>query len=126
MRSNKKGFTLLELVIIIGIIGILAGVFVFSSFTGTQKRANDVRRKTDVKNIQTAMEQYFSTCGNVYPTGPFTSIECGSQTILSAVPKDPKTGADYTLTSTDGSSYSVCTDSLEYETPSEFCLENQQ
>jgi len=54
---NKKGFTLVELLIVMAIIAILA-VGSFASYNGVRASARDSRRKTDLENIRGALEQY--------------------------------------------------------------------
>ena len=54
---SKKGFTLIELLIVISILGILAGL-VAVNFNQARRRARDVARKSDLKQIQKAMELY--------------------------------------------------------------------
>jgi prepilin-type N-terminal cleavage/methylation domain-containing protein len=66
----KKGFTLVELLVTIAIIGILVVLGVVS-FTGTQRQARDVKAKSDTKQYQTALEQYANTHEDYYPS--FTS-----------------------------------------------------
>lgn len=54
----KKGFTLIELLIVIVIIGILAVIVVGLVATNSKNRANDARKKSIMREIQTALEQY--------------------------------------------------------------------
>jgi type II secretion system protein G len=58
MLKTKKGFTLIELLIVIVIIGILAVIVVGLVATGARNRANDARRKSIMREAQTALEQY--------------------------------------------------------------------
>jgi prepilin-type N-terminal cleavage/methylation domain-containing protein len=80
---TRSGFTLLELLVVISIIVILITLGL-SSFATAQKKGRDAKRKSDIKEIQTALEQYYSACGYVYPTVPggsnfYSSINCSSR-----------------------------------------------
>jgi len=101
----KKGFTLIELLVVISIIGVLVAVAI-SSYTGAQIKARDARRRSDMKAIQSTMEQYYSTTGaNNYATTLSTAFS------PLPVPTDPKS-APYTQYATTTylatSSYCVC------------------
>ncbi len=63
--DKQKGFTLLELLVVIGIIGLLAAILVIN-LTGARRRARDTKRVADVRNLQTAAEDYYSKNGK-YP-----------------------------------------------------------
>jgi len=62
---KQKGFTLLELLVVITIIGILAGVVVLNSIKGAA-RARDARRIQEVFQISRALQMYYSEKGK-YP-----------------------------------------------------------
>lgn len=62
----KKGFTLIELLIVIAIIISLAAVVVIQ-FTGAQGAARDTRRKSDLRQYQTALEKYANLNNGLYP-----------------------------------------------------------
>jgi type II secretion system protein G len=66
MLKTKKGFTLIELLIVIVIIGILAVIVVGLVATGARNRANDARRKSIMREVQTALEQ-FKVDNDTYP-----------------------------------------------------------
>jgi general secretion pathway protein G len=63
---NQKGFTIVELLIVIVVIGILAAL-VITTFTGIQKKARDTERQTDIKALHGQLEAYFAQNGK-YPT----------------------------------------------------------
>jgi prepilin-type N-terminal cleavage/methylation domain-containing protein len=99
MRSKNKGFTLIEMLIVIAIIGILAGI-VLTGVRGFQATARDTRRIGDVRNIQPLLELYFTRNGT-YP-GALTDLSG-----LGTVPTDPTSGSQYDY-SVDGAGLSYC------------------
>ncbi|QQR83139.1 prepilin-type N-terminal cleavage/methylation domain-containing protein [Candidatus Peregrinibacteria bacterium] len=62
---NKKGFTLIELMIVIVILGILVGT-ILPRITGGQDRARDVAAKTDLTSLAQALELFYADYG-YYP-----------------------------------------------------------
>ena len=64
-RTAKKGFTLIELLIVVVIIGILAAIAI-PKFANTKEKAYYAAMKSDLRNLVTAQEAYFSERGNVY------------------------------------------------------------
>lgn len=63
----KKAFTLLEMLVVIGIIAVLVGM-VTSSYSTAQKKARDAKRQADLKAFQNALEQCYSVNSYSYPT----------------------------------------------------------
>ena len=63
-RNNEKGFTLIELMIVIAIIGILAAIAI-PQFTNYKKRAANSASMSDLKNLATA-EEVYNTDNNTY------------------------------------------------------------
>lgn len=72
--KSKKGFTLIELMVVIAIIGLLTAIL-FANFTNIQKRSRDGQRKTDLRTIQHALELYRADQGS-YPTGIYGGTNC--------------------------------------------------
>ncbi|HEX3568157.1 MAG TPA: type II secretion system protein [Candidatus Saccharimonadales bacterium] len=66
LRKNQSGFTLVELLIVIVVIGILA-TLVITTYSGIQSKARDTKRQTDINAIQGQLEAYYAQNGN-YPT----------------------------------------------------------
>jgi prepilin-type N-terminal cleavage/methylation domain-containing protein len=64
-KKNYKGFTIVELLIVIVVIGILAAL-VLNSFRGVQERARDTKRRTDVNSQASQLEVYYTDNGG-YP-----------------------------------------------------------
>lgn len=68
----NKGFTLIELLIVITILGILA-TLTLASYSGTQEKARDGVRKSDLAQLKRAFELAKSDCqGNAYYPGDGT------------------------------------------------------
>jgi len=65
-KKNNKGFTIVELLIVIVVIGILA-LLVITTYSGIQAKARNAKRQTDVASIQTQLEAFFSQNG-YYPS----------------------------------------------------------
>ena len=66
-ESRESGFTLMELMIVMVIMSILAAI-VMGNYATSTKRGRDNRRKSDLRNIATALETYFNDKG-AYPLG---------------------------------------------------------
>lgn len=65
-QRNNRGFTIVELLIVIVVIGILAGL-VIVTYNGIQQKARDTERKTDVNALASHAEAYNAQAGN-YPS----------------------------------------------------------
>ncbi len=59
LKKNQSGFTIVELLIVIVIIGILAGL-VISTFVGVQQKARNSERQTDINTISGQLEAYYA------------------------------------------------------------------
>lgn len=85
----QPGFTLIELLIVIVIIGILTTLATVN-YIGVRERARDAQRKSDLSQIQTALE-FYRTDNNQYPA----TLPCGGSlkttetTYLNKIPCDP-------------------------------------
>ncbi len=68
----KRGFTLIEILVVIAIIGLLSSI-VLSSLNSARKNARDAQRMRSVNELQKALDIYFSVNGR-YPV----SLNCGA------------------------------------------------
>lgn len=111
---NKKGFTLMELLIVIMILGVLAALITGNFFTSL-KKGRDAKRKGDLEQIQRALEMYYED-KKAYPLAlTFGGKLCetsqcpvADKVYMQKVPNDPISGKDYQyLLSADGTSYKV-------------------
>jgi type II secretion system protein G len=108
---KNKGFTLVELLVVIAILGVLVTIGLVS-FTSAQARGRDTQRKSDLKQVSSALEVYFND-HNAYPSSSngrilgcpsTTSTACswgtgqltdGKTIYFKALPKDPINGSNY-------------------------------
>lgn len=98
----NRGFTLMELMIVIALIAILVTVGAGAYFASI-KTGRDTQRKGDLKQIQKAFEQYFADSGDMYPS----SCTVGPLYLPQGMPKDPNTGLVYAGTCT-ATTYCIC------------------
>ena len=99
---NDRGFTIVELLVVIVVIAILVALTLPNLF-GLQRRARDDDRKNDLKNIQSALETYYSD-NNVYPDAMADLVP----DYMQAVPDDPQ-GVGYTYAPTPAGCTDACT-----------------
>ncbi len=66
---DRKGFTLIELLIVVVIIGILAAIAI-PKFSNTKEKAYLAAMKSDLRNLVTAEEAYFSDYTTYTSSGP--------------------------------------------------------
>ena len=115
---SQTGFTLVELLIVVAIIGLLAtGVLMVMNPSTYFRNSRDARRKSDLQSIRTAVELFYA--GNSsYPTSGLGmqldlqaigsgSWVSGSVTYLQKTPVDPSSGAGYCYNKT-ASGYILC------------------
>ena len=130
-KTNSHGFTLLEILLVVGIIAILAGIVIVAINPARQlAQARNTERRSDIKQIKSAMEQFYidkgyypasttlsatTTLLEVCDTGASSSptgITCTGKLNLSelvpvyitAIPKDPQ------ATTTNSAGYKVAKD----------------
>lgn len=111
--KNKKGFTLVELLVVIAVISIIVGV-VIPRFKGMQDEANKGKAKAELKTLQTAVESfYMNQDPQVYPqtTGTLcqTYLNTASPVIVSTQLYDPflSDGGEYSYEIAPSGAYYV-------------------
>jgi len=102
-QQISRGFTIVELLIVIVVIGILAAITIVA-FNGVQTKARDAERATEVRALQTAFEMY-KTENGFYPIHAGGSDNQGYQMTqleavlvpkyLASMPQEPGSTAYY-------------------------------
>ena len=108
LSMKKFGFSLIELIIVIAILGILAGMM-SGNFFSSLRKSRDAKRKTDLENVKHALELYYNDYKK-YPVAVDNKISVdGSSGIdwgnkfedekgtlyMQKLPEDPKASSDY-------------------------------
>lgn len=88
--GGQRGFTLIEILVVVSIIGLLASV-VLVGLGGFRERGRDARRIADLRSLQNGLEIYYAK-NNEYPATLDTIVSAGIG--VNKIPKDPL-GRDY-------------------------------
>lgn len=100
---NKRGLTLIELLIVVSIIGLLSGVMVIN-VSKWRARTRDSQRVADVRTIQNALAMYQDDFGGFYPSCDITVINGSSDClsvalnavgVITVMPTDPVNSGNY-------------------------------
>ena len=103
-NTTRKGFTLIELLIVVVIIGILAAIAI-PKFANTKEKAYLASMKSDLRNMATVQEGYFSDY-QVYTTGTATNQGGTTSSLAGFV---PSAGVRVAATATGGTGWSATT-----------------
>jgi prepilin-type N-terminal cleavage/methylation domain-containing protein len=122
LAQNRKGFTLIEILVVIGILAVLFAIVLIAINPARQfSQANNTKRRSDVNAILNAIHQYAADNHGALPAGIAATtgiISSGGSGVdicaslvtryLAALPVDPLTNS--------GTAVSNCTDPAGYDT----------
>lgn len=96
MRTKQPGFTLVEIIVTIGIVAALSTLAIIS-FRGTRVAARDTKRLSDFNTLATALQTYYQQNGS-YPStlvaGAALQSPDGQTTYLKTIPANPRPRSD--------------------------------
>ncbi|MGH7815351.1 MAG: type II secretion system major pseudopilin GspG [Candidatus Binataceae bacterium] len=102
-RHNQNGFTLIEIMVVIAIIGLLA-MMIVPGIRHAMEKARCTKANADVAELKTALDQYYLDNG-VYPTGD-QGLAALQGTYIRSLPSDPW-HEPYQYQCSDGNSYQI-------------------
>lgn len=103
---KRNGFTIMEIMIVVAIIGIIVGI-ALPRFKGMQDEGNVARAKGDIRTLQTAVESYYVHYGSAYPSA-LSNLTSATPNIVSSLPADPfNSGSNYGYAASSSGRYYV-------------------
>lgn len=116
-----EGFTLIEMLVVVSLVGVLA-TLVLANMAGARARARDTQRKSDLRQIESALRLYYNDLGK-FPENNASGqiVGCGvvpsacewgvdefvasNQTYMKVIPNDPLPDGTYYYTRSDLDSF---------------------
>lgn len=108
MRTNNKGFTLIEMLVVIAMIGLLSAV-VLVALGPSRNKAKDTRIISDLNQVRSVIETLYNPTSNTYTVTPVTTCtgDSGSPSINTALKDIQTNGGSACAISVSGDKYAV-------------------
>lgn len=98
----KPGFTLIEFLVCLAVIGLLATLFL-TNYRASQRQARNTQRKSDLNQYRNALETYATAYDSLYPSRPIRELisanvctgsggDLDSLGFMTSCPQDPRSG----------------------------------
>lgn len=110
MIRHNRGFSIIELLVVIAILGTLI-TLLLPNFVNVRQKGQDSRRKLDLEQMRSALEQYRSTNG-YYPTA--LSALTAPTVYISTLPTDPSSTNTYQFSALPAGCNNVATLCTDY------------
>lgn len=115
----KKGFSIVELTVVIAVLGILTTIVIIS-YNGFQERTRDSERKSDIAQLRIALDKYYADNSQYPGVCASDDTACSTQALetelspyINSIPIDPKfddasaSRYEYTRGGTSGNAYGI-------------------
>lgn len=102
-RPKKNGFTLVEVIVVVGIISVLASIVLFS-VSGARSNSRDKARISDLKQLELALALHLENVGSYPAEDDFDDL---APTYIPTIPSDPLGGDFEYVYSLSGTEYTL-------------------
>ena len=106
--NKKQGFTLVEILVVVSIIGLLSSI-VLVGLGSFRARGRDARRVADLRETQNALELYYGKFGG-YPLTAWDGLKAmlvEAEVGVSSISDDPLSGTNHYKYGSNGQSYVI-------------------